>query len=314
MKATQFIFGGIILLLCAAMFLILKSEMDEKHELMMDELARSRQQPAALPPAPAPLPSPAPAIAPAAQTPAEIVAPAAAPQTPAVVKSPLPAEQTSPAAAPATEPAAVGTEDKAIVAEEERLLAAARKRATEELSAKGIHPSEKLPGDEAYTPLQAQIARKPAIARIEDARAESIAQGFVILDRGSQVNLEKGLRFSVRRGTMIIGELMTATVDEKTSVADVTWVVPGVVLKPGDEVIDYFPPNSAPPAETATTDLADPAMNPAASPDNVLTENSPPHEISAPVAPGAEGSPLPAPDTVAPRGEVVPEVAPLPSR
>lgn len=313
MKATQFIFGGIILLLCAAMFLILKSEMDEKHELMMDELARSRQQPAAVAPAPAPAPTPSLPVAPAPQAPSEIAAPAAALQPPAAMKSPLPAGQNDPAATAGTEPAAAPAEVKAIVAEEERLLAEARKAAMEKLSAKGIHISEKIPGDEAYTPLQAQIAKKPAIARIEDARAEASAQGFVMLDRGSLVNLEPKLKFSVRRGTMIIGELVISdTVQEKNCVADVTWVVPGIVLKPGDEVIDYFPPNSAPPPEGATADLAAPALNPAANPDNVLTENSPPHETSAPVAPGAEGSPLPAPDTAAPRGEVVPEVAPLP--
>ncbi len=91
------------------------------------------------------------------------------------------------------------------------------------------------------TTLQSQILAQPAIARVENANAAA-NEGFVILDRGLNANLEKGDAFAVRRGTALIGRVTIGeTIEETRCVAEVIprHLVKGMVLAEGDEIIKF---------------------------------------------------------------------------
>jgi len=128
-------------------------------------------------------------------------------------------------------PADLASPDAAMLEKEQDVL--------KETGAPNVEALPEEPQGQKLTKLQSTVLNLPAIARIKKTEE---AAGFVVLDRGQAANLAKGDSFAVRRGTAVIGRVtLTDTILENESVADVdsSKLVTGIVLQPGDELIDF---------------------------------------------------------------------------
>ena len=103
----------------------------------------------------------------------------------------------------------------------------------------GTQPSdEQAEEGDKLTKTQALVMAQPAIARVKETTKEM--DSFVVLDRGSNSNLAKGDKFSVRRGTFILGKIVVGeTVHPAECVADIVKLNDGAALKKGDEIIKW---------------------------------------------------------------------------
>jgi hypothetical protein len=89
-----------------------------------------------------------------------------------------------------------------------------------------------------FTEVQIRIKEAVAIAKIKEYQADA---GLAVLDQGSARNIAEKQTYAVRRGAALVAKkiTITPTVDATASVAevDLTTVLPGNELRPGDEVI-----------------------------------------------------------------------------
>ncbi len=106
-------------------------------------------------------------------------------------------------------------------------------------------PAGPEPKPEAPAPLTAQqshLLTLPAIAKITAVHGD---EGFVLIDAGAAKNMAAGMKFDVRRGASVVGRVtVTETIEESEAIADIQPLsVPiGMVLKPGDELVQIAPP------------------------------------------------------------------------
>ncbi len=229
MKLTQFALAAIIVLLAVAGYLTIKSDIDgrladqnafnEKLLSRVEDLAKKQAAPA-----PMVVPSVAPAPVPSVQTPA-----AAPPRDPQAMEA-LAAAAAIPPDAP------LAAEDDPRMLEDERgvlNLGADNRVATESLDLPA--PGE----NQALTRVQQRIAALPAIARVKDYAAK---EGMIVLDRGTNANLQAGDSFALRRGSAVIGRIrLSETIQDTESIAD---VVPGsmpvgMLPEATDDVIQF---------------------------------------------------------------------------
>ena len=93
------------------------------------------------------------------------------------------------------------------------------------------------------TNVQSLVAAQPSIARVKPNPNSKIDHAdFVVLDKGSDVGLKTGDSFAVRRGTAIIGRVVIGdTVEKDQCIANIVpeKLVTGMVLEAGDEVIKF---------------------------------------------------------------------------
>ncbi len=220
MKITQIATGAIFLLLLVAGYLMLDSANDKKFAIMQDKLNKLTELAEKKP---APTPAPAPDVVEVPPAPTDVVAP----PTPKATKT-TPGETPAPTETPGSEislpdPSA----DLKLAPGERALLTDAAQKINDELRPKN------------YNPLQIKIKSLPSIAKIKSFNAD---YSFVELDAGKNKNLEAGMAFAIRRDAMIVGKVKigdTDTIEEGSSIADVDpkSVPIGVVLQPGDEII-----------------------------------------------------------------------------
>lgn len=87
------------------------------------------------------------------------------------------------------------------------------------------------------TALQKQLLGMPAMAKIVEVHND---QGFAVISAGKNKNLEKGMKFDVRRGDGLVGRVAVGeTIEADTAVVDIDSAVklPGVQIETGDELI-----------------------------------------------------------------------------
>ena len=220
MKITQIATGAIFLLLLVAGYLMLDTANDKKFAIMQDKLNKLTELAEKKP---APTPAPAPEVVEVPPAPTDVVAsgtPTATNTTPA--ETPAPTEATGPEIA-LPDPAA----DLKLAPGERALLTDAAEKINSELQPKN------------YNPLQVKIKGLPSIAKVKSFNAD---YGFVELDAGKNKNLETGMAFAIRRDAMIVGRVKIGdTIEDGSSIADVEpkSVPIGVVLQPGDEIIQF---------------------------------------------------------------------------
>ena len=220
MKITQIATGAIFLLLLVAGYLMLDTANDKKFAIMQDKLNKLTELAEKKP---APTPAPAPEVVEVPPAPTDVVAsgtPTATNTTPA--ETPVPTEATGTEIA-LPDPAA----DLKLAPGERALLTDAAEKINSELQPKN------------YNPLQVKIKGLPSIAKVKSFNAD---YGFVELDAGKNKNLETGMAFAIRRDAMIVGRVKIGdTIEDGSSIADVEpkSVPIGVVLQPGDEIIQF---------------------------------------------------------------------------
>ena len=220
MKITQIATGAIFLLLLVAGYLMLDTANDKKFANMQDKLNKLTELAEKKP---APTPAPAPEVVEVPPAPTDVVAsgtPTATNTTPA--ETPAPTEATGTEIA-LPDPAA----DLKLAPGERALLTDAAEKINSELQPKN------------YNPLQVKIKGLPSIAKVKSFNAD---YGFVELDAGKNKNLETGMAFAIRRDAMIVGRVKIGdTIEDGSSIADVEpkSVPIGVVLQPGDEIIQF---------------------------------------------------------------------------
>jgi hypothetical protein len=95
--------------------------------------------------------------------------------------------------------------------------------------------------EERLSKIQSLIKAQPAIARVKETGAQNGENSdFVVLDRGLQANLAAGDKFSVRRGTIVMGTIVIGdTIMENECVANVEKLTEGASVKKGDEIIKW---------------------------------------------------------------------------
>jgi len=101
-----------------------------------------------------------------------------------------------------------------------------------------------MPGTPASTPapapltaLQKQLLGMPPVAKITVVQKD---QGFAVINAGKDKQLEKGLKFDVRRGDGLVGRVIVGeTIDATESVVDIdsTGAISGVSIEAGDELV-----------------------------------------------------------------------------
>lgn len=93
------------------------------------------------------------------------------------------------------------------------------------------------------TPRQRMIAAAPALAEVKMYAKD---YGFVEITAGTGSKIETGMGFAIRRGNAIIARVKVTSVESLSAVADVDSrsVPPGVIIEPGDQVIQDLPPES----------------------------------------------------------------------
>jgi hypothetical protein len=260
MKMSHFALGGLILLFGAGIYLTMKTEMDgrlddlkaeaeqkfEKYERAQREQAAliaknaeaamaskntgSGQPTAAAPPrldprkiaaAPAPHPEdilPSPPGKPASAAPSQ-------PGESSVIAN------TPPLLPPTPE------EVEARMQEKERNILNNPGVGTERMDLETGRITGAIPEGTQLTTMQSRVVALPAIARIKEVKESA---GFVVLDRGQNSNLAKGDKFSVRRGTFILGPVTVSdTIYPTECVADVGQLIDGASLQKGDEIIKW---------------------------------------------------------------------------
>jgi hypothetical protein len=263
MKLTHFAMGALFLLLTAAIYLTMQSDMDGRIEEMkadyerrLDAIENARKtQPA--PPVAVPGVADAVKAPPGKATEASKVGASnvavAANETavdPAVrealknVRSKVAASPDEPPAndiADAGNPGATAADLPAKLLEKEHNILDSTGIGVERIAEDTAAVIGAAPAGEKLTTVQSLVAAQPRIARIKNAD-EANKSGFVVLDRGLDANLAKGDSFAIRRGTAIIGRVVIGdTIHETECVADVVIdkLVTGMSLKTGDEVIKF---------------------------------------------------------------------------
>lgn len=256
MKLSHFALAGLFLLFGAGIYLTMKTEMDGQVEQLKADNERKfqqwekaqKEQTALLAKATEAMQEKAEGTAPAT-TPAK---PAVKPKTPDGVTSAAELATTKP-----VKPAAATGEDPSSADP----LPPARPKELSELtepeliekerdlvSGAGVNDSRMLledgkitgalPEGKKLSKNQSIVLALPAVARIKDTNNEA----FVVLDRGSDINLAKGQKYAVRRGTFVIGNVTIGeTVEPDQCVADVNKVITGAELQKGDEIIKLTP-------------------------------------------------------------------------
>ncbi|MFO1483228.1 MAG: hypothetical protein U1F71_07645 [Verrucomicrobiaceae bacterium] len=87
------------------------------------------------------------------------------------------------------------------------------------------------------TALQKQLLGMPAVAKVIEIHTE---QGFAVINAGRDKQLEKGMKFDVRRGDGLVGRVwVSETVEAAQAVVDIdpSASVPGVQIEKGDELV-----------------------------------------------------------------------------
>ncbi|MGV3659357.1 MAG: hypothetical protein ACO1TE_04210 [Prosthecobacter sp.] len=93
------------------------------------------------------------------------------------------------------------------------------------------------PGSAPLTALQKQVLGMPAQAKIIEVQRE---QGFAVINAGKNKQIEKGMRYDVRRNDGLVGRVIVSdAIDAAEAVVDIdpTAVLPGVSIEVGDELI-----------------------------------------------------------------------------
>ncbi|HEX2750151.1 MAG TPA: hypothetical protein VHM91_19240 [Verrucomicrobiales bacterium] len=272
MKLSHFALAGLFLLLGAGIYLTMKTEMDGQVEQLKAENERKFEQyektqkeqaallaksqaasEKALALAPTPEPPKAPPVNPKAVNPKAVKPKASSviedePEIASVPKKVIKA--VAPEVADAPPPSGLLPAPAAPVVDEEKILEKERdvinstginddRTNLENSVIAGAQPSEEgaAEGDK-LTKTQALVMAQPPIARVKETTKEM--DSFVVLDRGSNSNLAKGDKFSVRRGTFILGKIVIGeTVHPTECVADIVKLNDGASLKKGDEIIKW---------------------------------------------------------------------------
>lgn len=87
------------------------------------------------------------------------------------------------------------------------------------------------------TPLQKQLLGMPAVAKIVTVEKE---QGFAVIDAGRNKQLERGMKFDVRRKDGLVGRVIIGdSVDAAEAVVDIdpSASLPGVSIEAGDDLV-----------------------------------------------------------------------------
>ncbi|HWB01734.1 MAG TPA: hypothetical protein VG796_01840 [Verrucomicrobiales bacterium] len=253
MKLSHFALAGLFLLFGAGIYLTMKTEMDgQVEQLKADNERKFQQWEKAQKEQTALLAKATEAM----KEKAEGTAPATAP-----VKPKAPEALTNPAELASTKPAKPAAAPSGEDPSAADLLPPARPKELSELtepqliekerdlvSGAGVNDSRMLledgkitgalPEGKKLSKNQSIVLALPAVARIKNSKNEA----FVVLDRGSDINLAKGQKYAVRRGTFVIGNVTIGeTVEPDQCVADVNKVITGAELQEGDEIIKLTP-------------------------------------------------------------------------
>jgi hypothetical protein len=258
MKISHFALAGLFLLLAAGIYLTMKTEMDGQveqlkadNERKFEQYEKAQKENTALlaKTIAATKEKEKEATAVVAESP-KVSKPKAqtTPEDPAVipVKKPVkPVDDNVVASAPPTEllppPGSEETLDSAearIIAKEQRELLNNKSGVNDDrIAEEDGKITNAIPEGEHLTRSQSRVKALPSIARVKEVKE---ADGFVVLDAGSNVNLAKGDKFSVRRGTFILGSVTVSdTVRPTECVADVNKLIDGAALQKGDEIIKW---------------------------------------------------------------------------
>lgn len=87
------------------------------------------------------------------------------------------------------------------------------------------------------TALQKQVLGMPAQAKVIEVQKE---QGFAVINAGKNNQLEKGMRYDVRRNDGLVGRVIVSdAIEPSQAVVDIdpTVTLPGVSIEVGDELI-----------------------------------------------------------------------------
>lgn len=87
------------------------------------------------------------------------------------------------------------------------------------------------------TALQKQVLGMPAQAKIIEVQKE---QGFAVINAGKNNQIEKGMRYDVRRNDGLVGRVVVSdAIEAAEAVVDIdpTATLPGVSIEVGDELI-----------------------------------------------------------------------------
>lgn len=93
------------------------------------------------------------------------------------------------------------------------------------------------PAAAPLTALQKQLLGMPAVAKVIEVHKDL---GFAAIDAGKNKDLEKGMKFDVRRGDGLVGRVIVGeSVDPASAVVDIdtSFALPGVSIETGDELI-----------------------------------------------------------------------------
>lgn len=93
------------------------------------------------------------------------------------------------------------------------------------------------PAPAPLTSLQKQLLGMPAVAKVTEVHKDL---GFAAIDSGKNKDLEKGMKFDVRRGDGLVGRVIVGeSVDQTSAVVDIdtSFALPGASIEVGDELI-----------------------------------------------------------------------------
>lgn len=238
MKLTHFALAAIIVLLSAAGYLTLKSDLDSKQRELdtrleaqnavnaklvdrIEQLSKNQNQAATPPPVAPPL---APVAAPGPLVPA----------TAPVVTEKAAEAIAAAVAIPPDAPMAPDNDPRMLEDERSLINAGSADRA----SLDTLTLPSTLEG-QPLTKIQQRIVALPAIARVKEYAAK---EGVLVLDRGTEAGLQAGDTFSLRRKTAVIGRIrLSDTIEANESVADVLpgSMPAGMLPAAADEVIRF---------------------------------------------------------------------------
>lgn len=257
MKLSHFAITGLVLLFGAGFYLTMKTELDGQREQFQQQLERAERAQkerdalfakvlaGSKPEAPVPGETPAPAapktntnnkgkIVPGVDG-SPVVAtkpPVKAPAAPSEVASAPPSNLVPPDAIPPMPPE--------LQEREENIINDPRSGA-DAINLDNGKISGAINEEERLSKIQSLIKAQPAIARVKETGAQNGENSdFVVLDRGLQANLAAGDKFSIRRGTIVMGTIVIGdTILENECVANVEKLTEGASVKKGDEIIKW---------------------------------------------------------------------------
>ena len=270
MKLTHFAVTGLVLLLAAAAYLMMQTDMDGRMAEMkadyyrkLELMEKARKESAQTLPT---LTSAADAAATRINEGAARVNAAASkiadkvnrhlPDDPAVgealenVKATLKSRAQELAASEEENPGAVSPEPgdagdlpAELLAKEQRDILTNTGVDVERIGLEDAVISGAAPAGKKLTNVQSLVLNQPSIARVKPNPNSKIDHAdFVVLDKGSDVGLKTGDSLAVRRGTAIIGRVIIGdTVERDQCIANIVpeKLVTGMVLEAGDEIIKF---------------------------------------------------------------------------